>query len=99
MKGPSKKELVEARFLGDIKDHTLQILRDEGVYRHIQVKSPGSYCYAFEVITWPGWLCYTGDMGSYTFQRLNDMFEFFRRDPRSDDGHLFINSGDRKSVV
>lgn len=32
----------------------------------------------FDLITWPGYLCYTGDMGTYVFKRLADMFEFFR---------------------
>jgi hypothetical protein len=80
---------VEARFLKDIKNHQLTILRDEGVYRHIKVAKPGTYCYSFEIITWPGWLCYTGDMGSYTFQRLEDMFQFFRNDKPE----LWINPG------
>lgn len=32
----------------------------------------------FDVLTWPGYLCYTGDMGTYVFQRTRDMLEFFR---------------------
>ncbi len=32
----------------------------------------------FDLITWPGYLCYTGDMGTFVFRRLHDMFEFFR---------------------
>lgn len=33
---------------------------------------------SFELVTWPGVLAYTGDMGSFMFTRLHDMFEFFR---------------------
>jgi len=33
----------------------------------------------FDLLTWPGYLCYTGDMGTYVFRRLHDMFQFFRR--------------------
>jgi len=44
----------------------------------------------FDLITWPGYLCYTGDMGTYVFRRLEDMFEFFRTD-RRDDSSLNIN--------
>lgn len=35
-------------------------------------------------------LCYTGDMGTYVFSRIPDMFEFFRREPTKE-GDLFIN--------
>jgi hypothetical protein len=33
----------------------------------------------FDLITWPGNLCYTGDMGTYVFSRVEDMFTFFRQ--------------------
>jgi len=32
----------------------------------------------FDLLTWPGYLCYTGDMGSFLFTRLDDMFQCFR---------------------
>lgn len=85
---------IESRFLSDIKDHNIEIIRDDGVYRHVKARKPGTGCYGFDIITWPGWLCYTGDMGSYTFQRLEDMFEFFRmKSPRVTDDRLQINTG------
>lgn len=68
-------------FLRDTKDHELHILRDDGLYRHIRMKKPGTSAYHFDLITWPGHLCYTGDMGTFTFTRLADMFEFFRGRP------------------
>jgi hypothetical protein len=40
----------------------------------------------FDLITWPGYLCYAGDMGTFVFSRLRDMFEFFRTD--ADSPHL-----------
>lgn len=73
---------IEARFLRDIADHQMTILRDDGVNRHIRFRKPGTVCYGFDLVTWPGALCYTGDMGTYVFQRLEDMFEFFRTDRR-----------------
>lgn len=33
---------------------------------------------SFNVVTWPGSLCFTGDMGEYLFQRTNDMVAFMR---------------------
>jgi len=32
----------------------------------------------YDVLTWDGHLCITGDYGSYLFARIEDMFEFFR---------------------
>lgn len=83
------KERVLATFLKNTENHVVKILRDDGVYRHIEVKKPDCFAYSFEIITFPGYLCYVGDMGSYTFCRLKDMFEFFR-DPK---GKLGINRG------
>lgn len=65
------------QFLADVKGHAVVVLRDDGLYRHLRC-SPGSYASSFDVVTWPGCLCYVGDMGSFVFSRLPDMFEFFR---------------------
>lgn len=67
------------RFESDIAEHQMTIIREDGVYRHIRFGQPGTRCMSFELITWPGNLCYTGDMGTYVFERTTDMFEFFRR--------------------
>jgi hypothetical protein len=40
----------------------------------------GSFNGQYDIVTWPGHLCITGDYGSYLFARTEDMFEFFRRD-------------------
>ena len=71
-------ECTEERFLRDVAQHELTIIRDDGVNRHLRFKKPGTYNMHFDLITWPGYLCYTGDMGTYVFQRLKDMFAFFR---------------------
>ncbi len=72
--------LTEAEFLRDVAKHVMEAQRDDGVYRHIRFRKPGTMCMHFDLITWPGYLCYTGDMGTYVFTRLVDMFEFFRTD-------------------
>lgn len=69
-----------SQFLAEIAQHQMHVLRDDGVYRHIRFKRPGTMCMHFDLITWPGYLCYTGDMGTFVFTRLLDMFQFFRRD-------------------
>lgn len=86
---------TEERFLNDVNDHTMTIIRDERHYRHIRFRRGASYIYGFDLITWPGYLCIVGDCGTYVFQRLNDMFEFFRMDDndfnKAAAGHLSIN--------
>ena len=85
-----KHECTEAVFLKDVATHQMAIIRDDGVYRHVRFGRPGSYCMRFDLVTWPGYLAYSGDMGCFVFQRLDDMFEFFRGAPRDHVG-LFIN--------
>ena len=65
------------RFNADVASHSVRVLREDGLYRHLRCSS-GGYAYSFDIITWPGYLCYCGDMGSFVFTRLPDMFEFFR---------------------
>ncbi|HIH4390768.1 TPA: hypothetical protein ACYSD8_004679 [Citrobacter freundii] len=67
------------RFLVDTAFHLLEIIRDDGFYRHLRMKQPGTSCYYFDIITWPGYLTVTGDMGTWTFSRIADMFNFFGR--------------------
>jgi len=86
-------QLTESKFLRDVENHSMIVLRDDGVYRHIRFSNKGSSVLYFDLITFPGCLCYTGDMGTYVFKRLNDMFEFFRTDRQKDDGKLYVNLG------
>lgn len=88
------EKLATERFMRDVKDHTISILRDDGIYRHIRFRRPDTITMGFDLVTWPGVLCYTGDMGTYVFSRLPDMFEFFRVDwENAKDSHLPINPG------
>ena len=89
---------TEERFLRDVSKHVMTIVRDDGVYRHLQFRKPkpDGNEYWFDLITWPGSLCISGDMGTYVFRRLNDMFEFFRTDQEYAESHgkkLGINLG------
>ena len=58
-----------------------------GIYRHLRFKDPETSDMYFDIITAPGLLLYRGDMGCFEFERLPDMFDFFRRD------ELTINTG------
>ena len=71
---------VKEQFEEDTKDHTIEILLNEGVYRHLKCSNNGSQVYRFDITTWPGHLCVSGDMGTYVFSRLYDMLEFFGED-------------------
>jgi hypothetical protein len=84
--GDVMHECTKENFLENIKNHKIEIIQDNGVYRHLQF-SKGCFDQRFDIVTWPGHLCYTGDMGSYLFSRVEDMFTFFRRDD------LSINTG------
>ena len=84
---------VKQRFEGDTENHTMEILQDEGLYRHLKFTNAGSQCYRFDIHTWPGALCVSGDMGTYVFSRLPDMFEFFRMSDGDWNKKHIINPG------
>lgn len=91
------KKPTEEQFLKDMSKHEMQVLLDNGIYRHLRCKQPGSSNRWFDIVTWPGFLAYAGDMGSFVFSRLPDMFEFFRMSKDdwnfNRDGGLSINPG------
>jgi hypothetical protein len=85
----TKREPIAERFARDIATHQMEILHESGIYRHVRFKRPETSCMWFSLTTTPGRLVYAGDMGCFVFERLPDMFEFFR--PRS--GHELPNLG------
>lgn len=77
-------EQAKADFTVNTVNHTVKVLLDDGVNRHIVCTHGGSNNYRFDLITYAGGLLYRGDMGSYVFERVHDMFDFFR----SKDGRI-----------
>lgn len=73
-----KHEPPQDEFDRNVASHKMTVLLDQGIYRHLRFKRPGTIAYWFDIITAPGILVFSGDMGGYTFRRLDDMFEFFR---------------------
>jgi hypothetical protein len=65
-------------FLRNVEKHQMSVLRDDGVYRHIRFAKPNDSDMYFDLITYPDGLLFTGDMGTYVFERKHDMFVFFR---------------------
>lgn len=82
-----EKPLTEDDFLESVSKHGMEIKLDNGIYRHIRFQKPESSHRFFDLITYPGGLTYRGDMGCYVFERLPDMFNFFRSDKEG----LYIN--------
>lgn len=68
---------IYRRFATEIYEHQMTVMHDVGLYRHLRFKRPDNSFYWFDIITWPGSLVIKGDMGTYVFTRLQDMFEFF----------------------
>jgi hypothetical protein len=66
------------RFLSDVATHEMTVVADEGNVRHLLFKAPDTVTQYFNLTTWPDHLCISGDMGTYVFSRLEDMFDFFR---------------------
>ncbi|MDT3432312.1 hypothetical protein ROV94_15700 [Stenotrophomonas maltophilia] len=83
------------RFEKDTAEHQMEVLLDNGLHRHLKFSNAGSSVYRFDIVTWPGYLSISGDMGTSVFRRMPDMLEFFRNDQRKDDAPdvLRINPG------
>ena len=86
-------EITQENFLEEVKNHELIVIKDEGLYRHIRFKSPETLNYYFDILTWKGYLCITGDIGTYVFSRVDDMFYFFVDENDVDLTNLKINTG------
>lgn len=68
-------------FLNDVANHKMEILHEQGLYRHLRFQQqPKRWNMWFDLITWPGCLTIKGDMGCWTFSRVDDMLTFFRSD-------------------
>ena len=69
---------TEQDFFNDVATHEMAVLLDEGTHRHLRFAKPGTMVAHFDLVTYPGYLCYSGDMGCFVFSRVPDMFTFFR---------------------
>jgi hypothetical protein len=71
---------VALAFPKDVAAHAMTVIRSIGTDRHLRFRRPGTNCMWFDLVTWPGVLVIHGDMGTYVFSRIEDMFAFFRGD-------------------
>ena len=71
---------LSEEFLADVAGHRLIVLHNDGLYRHLRFKAmQNGWHMWFDLVTWPGHLTVNGDMGTWTFARMEDMFNFFRQ--------------------
>ena len=83
------REPTPEQFIKDVANHQMTVARNDGIYRHLKFRSTArGWNQWFDLITWPGVLTIHGDMGTWTFSRVEDMFTFFR----SRDSELRINA-------
>ena len=73
------EKLVSESIARNMAKHVVSCLHREGTYRHYRCKIPGTENYYFDIITWPGYLCFAGDLGEYVFSRERDMIAFMGR--------------------
>jgi hypothetical protein len=76
-------------FLKDVAEHAMAVKLDDGTYRHLRFQKPKSSNLWFDLVTWPGVLTIHGDMGTWTFSRVEDMFTFFRDDKLRINAHYW----------
>lgn len=70
-------EQAYRQLMNAVEKHEMTVLQDEGLYRHLRFKSPDNGFYWFDLLTWPGHLYVGGDIRSWVFARVPDMFTFF----------------------
>lgn len=79
-----EQEVRRARehFTASVGDHQMTVLLDtlddHTPYRHVRFAAPDTAIWSWNLVTWPGHLSISGDIGGFTFRRLHDMFAFFR---------------------
>jgi hypothetical protein len=71
------EQQIRDAYLNGTQNHQIDVIRDDGVYRHIRFKHPEYPFNWFELVTWPWRLVVTGDCGDFMFSRTEDMFTFF----------------------
>lgn len=75
------REPTAEGFLKNTENHKMTVLHHDGIYRHIRFRQPSNSNMWFDLTTWPNMLTISGDMGCWTFSRVEDMFTFFRSTP------------------
>lgn len=86
---PDRTAISRDRFVEATAGHQMTVLHDDGLYRHLRFRNPDRGEYWYDLITAPGTLTITGDMGDFLFRRVEDMFDFFGRRSTTINGHYW----------
>ncbi|MBW0294032.1 hypothetical protein ATN37_25560 [Rhodococcus sp. MH15] len=89
--GTKRRDLLahaKREFDLSVTEHEMTILRDDELYRHLRFRKPGTGLYGWDLITWPGHLVVTGDLESFHFARIDDMFGFFAGSGHESEGGI-----------
>lgn len=65
-------------FLEHVKNHKMTVLHDDDAYKHLRFRQPNTSDRYFELMFYPNNCVITGDMGAWTFSRIEDMMKFHR---------------------
>ncbi|NHP18656.1 hypothetical protein G8767_34765 [Rhodococcus sp. IC4_135] len=79
---------VKREFDLSVTEHEMKILHEDGLYRHLRFRRPGTGIYGWDLITWPGHLVISGDLESFHFSRDADMFDFFATSGHRSEGGI-----------
>lgn len=73
-------ESAREQFAAEVVEHRMTVLHDDGLYRHLRFAKPGTGMWSWSLVTWPGHLAVSGDIGDgWVFEREDDMLQFFGR--------------------
>lgn len=78
------------RFTREIAHHTMTVLSDNGLYRHLRFAAQDGSGYRFDLVTWPNRLAFQGEPGTYVFSvwPTEDLFRVFRESSIGDQPNL-----------
>lgn len=74
----SKHAMIRENAVSAFKDHKIQCLLDNGLYRHWRCGRDKSSVYQFHIVTFPGRLIVAGDVGFLALEREPDMLPWCR---------------------
>lgn len=63
----NRMESVRRQYQSNAGSHTMTVLHEDGLYRHLRFSGPNSF-YWFDIITWPKGLTINGGMGTFTLK-------------------------------
>lgn len=69
-----REKQIDESMTKALADHTVEVMLEQGVYRHYSCGKPGTCIMSFSIFTLPGRLIVSGDIGDLCVERTYDMF-------------------------